>query len=558
MISLAGPVPDGRDAVAFPRLTDAEVAALVPLGRPRALRDREPLFTAGDRQGGFFLVLKGSVEIRDRSRGEERGVVVHEAGEFTGDIDILTRRRPVVSAIARGRTEVLAISPSEIRRIIRDSPGLGEKILRAFIARRELLMEAGFQGLRVLGHGSSRDAFRVREFLARNQVPFTWIDLDQEPGVEELLVRFGIRPGDTPVVARGAEALLRNPTTTALAELAGLRMRFTGKTVYDLLVVGAGPAGLAAAVYGASEGLRTLVLDASAPGGQAGSSSRIENYLGFPTGISGAELTGRATLQAQKFGARFSTPCEAAGLRGNGATSTVVLEDGAQVSGRCVLIATGADYRQLDVPGRERFDGLGVYYAATPTELAGVRGSEVVVVGGGNSAGQAATFLADHADRVHLLLRGNDLRRGMSSYLATRIEQSEKIRILPTTEVTALRGADRVEEVALRNTTTGEERTVRTPAVFTFIGASPRTGWLAGAVEMDRHGFILTGRGVGPCGEGTTDREPYTLETSHPGVFAAGDVRAGSIKRVASAVGEGAMVVKYAHACLAEMGEKDG
>jgi thioredoxin reductase (NADPH) len=535
--------------VAFPTLDDVQVATLAKFGTRRALRDGELLFQAGARDYKFFVVERGAVEIVEHSSGELKTVTVHEVHEFGGDVDLLSGRPALISAVASGDTEVFEIAPGDIRRIMGERPVLGELLLLAFIARRELLVTSEFQGLRVLGAGSSRDTFRIRDFLARNQVPFTWIDVDHDPQVGELLQRFGLSEADTPVVINGSEPLLRNPSTRALADAIGVR-RLLGQRVYDLVVVGGGPAGLAAAVYGSSEGLATVVIDATAPGGQASTSSKIENYLGFPTGISGADLANRAILQAQKFGAQFSNPSQIVGLEFENNSPVVCLDDGERVSTRCVLIATGANYCKLDVPGREQFEGLGVYYAATPIEAQLCRGSEVIVVGGGNSAGQAVMFLSDQTTRVLLLLRSGDLRKGMSSYLADRIEGADNVEVLSDTEIFQMLGGQRLEAVEIKHRRTGETRTVPTPAVFTFIGAIPCTAWLPQEIEADSKGFIKTGRLVSASPYWTARREPFLLETSRPGVFAAGDVRLGSIKRVASAVGEGSMAVQFVHEYL--------
>ena len=542
---------DGAVDVANPRLSEPDITALAEVGTRVRLSDGESLFQAGLRRGGFFVVLSGAVEVRDQSGPAPRQVALHGAGQFTGDIDILTRRAPVVSAFARGETELLRVSSAEIRRIISARPAIGDTLLRAFIARREQLLASGLGGIRMLGSAGSRDAFRLRELLTRNQVPFTWIDVDEDPGIAELARHLGLEHEHLPAVIIGDRPQLRKPSPRELAEAIGLRHPPRAQT-YDLIVVGAGPAGLAASVYGASEGLRTLLLDSVAPGGQAGASTKIENYLGFPMGVTGAELTGRATLQAQKFGAEVCSATSVVSLDLDAANPVVRLDDGAGVAGRAVLIATGADYRKLDVPGRERFDGLGVFYAATLMELSGCRGSDVIVVGGGNSAGQGVMFLSQHTRHLWLILRGDDLRRNMSSYLADRVEEAPNVTVLPQTEIRRLFGHERLEAVDVEHIPTAVTRRIDTPAVFSFIGAAPRTSWLPPAVQTDTTGFVLTGRDLAAVAARAGAREPFTLETSHPGVFAAGDVRHGSVKRVASAVGEGAMAIMFVHQYLAE------
>jgi len=540
---------DLQQKVAFPTLDDLQVATLAKFGTRRVLRDGELLIKAGDREYKFFVVERGAVEIVEHSSGDTKRVALHARHAFGGDVSLVTGRPALISAIARGDTEIFEISPADIRRIMGERPALGDLLLRAFIARRELLVASDFQGLRVLG-APSRDTFRIRDFLAKNQVPFTWIDTTHDPQVGALLKGFGLTEADTPVVVFGSEPLLKNPSTRALADLIGVR-RPLSQRVYDLVIVGGGPAGLAAAVYGSSEGLATAVIDAAAPGGQAGTSSKIENYLGFPTGISGGELANRAILQAQKFGTQFSSPSRVARVEFENEHAVVWLDDGERVSTRCLLIATGAEYRKLDVPQREQFEGLGVYYAATPTELQLCRGSEVVVVGGGNSAGQAVMYLSEQTPRVYLLLRGGGLRKHMSSYLADRIESADNIEVLSEAEICRMLGDQRLEAVEIKNSRTGETHTVRTSAVFTFIGAIPCTEWLPAQIETDAKGFVKTGRLVSSSPHWTADREPFYLETSRSGIFAAGDVRLGSTKRVASAVGEGAMAVQFIHEYLA-------
>ena len=541
-----------QHSVAFPILDDTQVATLATFGTRRSLRDGEFLFRAGDREYNFFVVERGAVEIVEHSIGKTRSVAFHERHAFGGDVSLVTGRPALVSGVARGDTEVFEIAAGDIKRIMGDRPALGDVLLRAFIARRELLVASDFQGLRVIGSGSSRDTFRIRDFLARNQVPFTWIDMDRESQVRELLRGFGLTEEDTPVVVFGSEPLLRNPSTRAMAELIGVRRPLVQKT-YDLVIVGGGPAGLAAAVYGSSEGLATVVIDAVAPGGQAGTSSKIENYLGFPTGISGSELTNRAILQAQKFGTQFSSPSRVTRLTFVNDVNQIWFDDEGLVVSRCVLIATGADYRKLDVPGRERLEGSGVYYAATVTEAQMCRGSDVIVVGGGNSAGQAAMFLSEQTPKVYVLIRASDLRMSMSSYLVDRIEKSDNIEVLTQSKISKMLGDGRLEACEITNCQTGEVRTLPASAVFTFIGAIPCTDWLPKEIEKDSKGFIKTGRVVSDSPYWTAKREPFLLETSRCGVFVAGDVRVGSIKRVASAVGEGAMAVLFVHEYLASL-----
>jgi thioredoxin reductase (NADPH) len=536
-------------AVAFPRLTEAQMAALGRCAGAllRHYRDGLALIKAGDRDYKFFVVKSGEIEILDESGETPKSLAVLGTGEFTGDVAHLTGGPSLITAVARGDCEVYEVSSEGVREIVNRFPDLGDTILQAFIARRHLLWESGiFTGVRVIGSRYSADTWRIRDFLAHNRVPYTWLDLDTDPQVNQLLQQFGVNAADTPVVAWGRKLLLRNPTNHELAEALGLRQSL-GDTIYDLVVVGAGPAGLAAAVYAASEGLNTVVLERSGPGGQAGHSMRIENYLGFPSGITGSELAERAVVQAGKFGARLPVSTRVTDLAFENAYPVLRVDDGQTVTARCMLIATGADYRRLTVEGCERFEGRGVYYAATLTEAPLCWEAEVVVVGGGNSAGQAAVFLSGIARKVYLVIRGDNLYKDMSAYLARRIEETPKIEVLLNTEVRRMDGNDHLSEVELVNNQTGEVRTLKTSALFSFIGAVPRTDWLPPEIERDEKQFVRTGLALEHSPHWTARRQPFLLETSHPGVFAAGDVRSGSVKRVASAVGEGARVVTHIH-----------
>jgi thioredoxin reductase (NADPH) len=458
----------------------------------------------------------------------------------------------VFTAVARVDSEVYEISGEALRQVVNRCPDLGDIILRAFIARRQILRESpGVTGLRVFGSRYSQDTFRIRDFLSRNRVLFTWLDLEAESQVSQLFAHFGFSRSDTPVVMFGHKLFLRNPSNRDLAEAIGLRQPLE-HSVYDLVVVGAGPAGLAAAVYGASEGLHTVVLERMAPGGQAGRSMRIENYLGFPMGVTGGELAERAVLQANKFGARLPVATPVTGLTFDNDYKVLHLERGETITAKCLLISTGADYRLLGVEGCEKFEGCGVYYAATLNETQVCEGAEVVVVGGGNSAGQAAVFLAGHAGKVYLVVRGSDLHKDMSAYLAWRIEDTANIEVLLNTEVRRMSGDGHLGAVELLDRETGRVRTIECPALFSFIGAMPRTEWLPPEIERDAKAFVRTGPTLSESRYWPLRRHPYLLETSRPGVFAAGDVRSGSVKRVASAVGEGSMAVQFVHEYLKE------
>jgi thioredoxin reductase (NADPH) len=539
------------NVVAFPKLTKEQIDEIAECSRASRLHfaPGHILFQVGDRDFPFFILESGRVEIYDTSGDRPQILRTHEQGDFTGDVSHLTGRPAIVTGVAASSCDVVAIPGDALRELLNVCPTLGDVILRAFIARRQLIRESGIvTGVRVIGSRYSHDTFRITDFLASNRLVYTWLDLEKESDAEVtlLLQRFGLQPSDTPVVMT-VEGLLRNPSNRELAEALGIR-RPLERSTYDLAVVGAGPAGLAAAVYGASEGLKTVILESAAPGGQAGRSMRIENYLGFPTGITGAQLIESATLQANKFGAVLSVPSGVTSLTFENGYAVLGVETGETVVAKCLLIASGAEYLRLAAEGCTDFEGSGVYYAATPNEERLCRGQEVVVVGGGNSAGQAAVYLSGHASKVMVLVRGDSLGRSMSSYLEHRIELTPNIEVLLNSEVVRMRGdGTHLRSVDIVNRRTGVASTVVTSAVFSFIGAVPRTDWIQGRLETDTRGFIRTGSAVtrrdGPSATG----ERFLLETSRPGVFAAGDVRAGSVKRVASAVGEGSMSVQFVH-----------
>jgi thioredoxin reductase (NADPH) len=540
--------------IAFPTLTEAELAALAARGHPRDVRDGEVLFAAGDRGFCFYVVLQGAIEIVDIGPEGERLIATHGPGQFSGDVDMLTGRAAVVTARVAGDGRVLALSAAELRRAVDELPEVGDTIVRAFLMRRQLLLSSGFVGVRIIGSRFSPAAHRLRDFATRNAIPCKFIDLETDEQADALLRQFGIAPSETPVVIGRDGALKRNPSIAGFARCAGLTATLEDDHVYDLVVVGAGPAGLAASVYAASEGLDVLTAEAVAAGGQAGTSTRIENYLGFPTGISGGELTRSALIQAQRFGARITVPCAVRSLGIDGGDRIVTLGDGTRLRARCVLVASGVAYRQLEVPRFADFEGAGIYYAATEMEVRYCRDEEVVVVGAGNSAGQAIVYLSHHARHVHVLVRGKDLSASMSRYLVDRILGLENVTVHLEAVVTAVDGDGHLGAVRAR-IGAGEERTFRASSLFLFIGADANTGWLRGCVDLDRKGFVLTGSTLPPATVAAdrwrvAGRAPFLLETSLPGVFAAGDVRSGSVKRVASAVGEGAMAVSFVHAYI--------
>ncbi len=543
-----------------PTLREDQIEILRRYGETRKTEVGEILFRAGDTSNDFIFVLEGEVEVIDDFAGEARTIGVFRAGRFPGELNMLTGQAMYLTAVVREGGEVLAIPRERLKEVVTEEPNLSDIILKAFLARRAYMIRTGL-GLRIIGSRHSSDAARLREFAARNRLPHVWIELEEDPeAAEALLERFGVEPSETPVTVWQGKEVLKNPTIAEFARTTGLEVDAPMEVTYDVVVVGAGPAGLGAAVYGASEGLSTLALESTALGGQAGTSSRIENYPGFPAGLSGFELASRVLVQADKFGARTAVPQEAVGMRrGNDGHYRVELSEGSEVVARSVIAATGARYRRLEVPHLERFEGVSVHYAATEAEALACEGGEVVVVGGGNSAGQAAVYLASRTRRVYLLTRGGDLAGSMSRYLVERITAVANVELLRNTEVRELVGGERLEGLVVEDNRSGARRTLEARALFVFIGAEANTGWLEGAVELDQSGFVLTGAALERSVlEGSVwqerSRDPFLLETSLPGVFAAGDVRSGSIKRCTSAVGEGSMAVKFVHQYLTEAG----
>ncbi|MBV9662514.1 MAG: FAD-dependent oxidoreductase [Actinobacteria bacterium] len=535
---------------AFPRLDARQIAVLATYGEERSVAEGTVLFRPGDRFCDFYVILEGRVALVE---GEDEGadvVAVHGPGRFLGELSQLTGQTSFLGAVACEPTRVLAVPVERLRAVVTRDAELGDLILRAYLVRRCLLIEMG-TGLRIIGSRFSPDTRRLREFAARNRLPHRWIDLEEEPGAEGLLRSLGVTPEETPVVILGGTVLLRNPDNAELARAIGLSPPTGPETVLDLLIVGAGPAGLAAAVYGASEGLGTVALDAIATGGQAATSSLIENYLGFPAGVSGGELAERAEIQAEKFGAHLTVPAQACGLDHRDGLHIVRLADAPEAVCRALIVASGVHYRRLPAARLEDFEGISVYYAATLVEGQLCAGDPIAVVGGGNSAGQATVFLAPRVPKVRLIVRENDLAAGMSRYLADRIERTPNVEVLLHTEVKELVGDVTLQALVLEDNHTGARQTVDARALFVFIGADPHTRWLGDQIALDDRGYVLTGPAACDGSAWTGDRPPMPLETSRPGVFAAGDIRSGSIKRVASAVGEGSMAVQMVHQHLA-------
>jgi len=545
-----------RADLMFPTLTPAHIARVAAHGRVRPIERGEVLVQEGDGSVPFFVITAGAVEIVRRSGTTETIVARHGPGQFTGEVNMLSGRRALYLARATEPGEVIEMSREHLLALVQTDAELSEILMRAFIFRRVELIAQGIGNVVLVGSSHSAGTLRIKEFLTRNGHPYAYINLDRDADVQHLLDRFDIAAADVPVLICRDQVVLRNPTNQQIADCLGFNDAIDQTQLRDVVIVGAGPSGLAAAVYGASEGLDVLVLESNSPGGQAGSSSKIENYLGFPTGISGQDLAGRAYTQAQKFGAHVVIAKGATGLTCDQKRYAVQIDGGPPVPARTVIIATGAEYRRLSLENLSQFEGAGVYYVATFVEAQLCGGQEVIVVGGGNSAGQAAVFLAQNANRVHMLVRSSGLADSMSRYLIRRIEETPSIVLRTHTEIVALEGNDRVECVRWRNSQTGQIETNRIGHVFVMTGAVPNTNWLDGCVALDAKGFIKTGPDLTPEDLATARwplaRPPHLLETSRPGVFAVGDVRGGNIKRVASAVGEGSIAVAFVHQVLHE------
>jgi thioredoxin reductase (NADPH) len=549
------PLTSSRIEKIFPKLTPAQIDRIAAHGRIRSVQPGEVLIEQGDTSVPFFVVITGEVEIVRPFDAYETLVTVHGSGEFTGEVNMLSGRRSLIRARATKPGKVIELDHQQMLTLVQTDAELSDILMRAFILRRVELIAAGVGDIILIGSTHSASTLRIKEFLMRNGHPYSYIDLERDPDVQNLLDNFKISASEIPVLICRGQLALRNPSNQQIADCLGFNESVDQTHVRDLVVIGAGPSGLAAAVYGASEGLDVLVLETSSPGGQAGSSSKIENYLGFPTGITGQELAARAYLQAQKFGAHMLI-AKATRLICDRKPYVIELENGDRISTRTVVIATGVQYRKLPLENLSRFEGAGVYYGATFVEAQLCGGEEVIVIGGGNSAGQAAVFLAQTAKRVYMLVRSAGLAASMSRYLIRRIENSPTITLRPQTEIVALEGDNHLNSAYWRNGKTGQTEKHEISHIFVMTGADPNTRWLNGCMALDSKGFIKTGPDLLPEDPGAAGRlfmrPPYLLETSLPGVFAVGDVRGGSIKRVASAVGEGSIAISFVHKVLQE------
>lgn len=553
-LSVTSPVVDSRSDPAFPTLSSQQIARIAARGRSRQTARGEVLVEVGDRPVPFFVILSGEVQAVRPVGTRETVIVIQHAGHFTGEGTMISGRRALARLRVSEPGEVIELTHDQVHALIQTDAELSEILMRAFIQRRLKLIAGDMGDVAIIGSMHNAGTLRVREFLTRNGHPFQYLDLDRDRDGQDMLDHFQVDVGDIPVLICRGKAVLRNPTNGQVADCLGFNEEIDQARVCDLVVVGAGPAGLAAAVYGASEGLDVLVLESNMPGGQAGSSSRIENYLGFPTGISGLELTGRAHAQALKFGAHVMVAKGAARLGCDGQRYTIDIDGGGQVRARAIIIATGAEYRKPFLENLSKFEGAGVYYGATPMERQLCDGQEVAIVGGANSAGQAAVFLASKARRVHMLVRGSGLAETMSRYLIRRIEDNPDIVLRTRTQIVALEGNGRLERIQWRNEETGQLERHDIGHVFMMTGAAPNTKWLDGCVALDEKGFVKTGPDLSAEELARSSwplaRSPFLLETSRPGIFAVGDVRGGNVKRVASAVGEGSIAVAFVHQVL--------
>ena len=537
--------PYERAAQTFPRLSEEMAARIASYGSEEVVKQGEMLFERGQRSVDFFLVLEGRIDISDfDAHGASHVFNQHEARQFTGELDLFNDRMILLSARAGVDSRVVRIRRLDFQRLVVGEPDIGEVMMRAFILRRVGLITHQHGGVILIGAGHHADTLRLQRFLTRNGYPHRLLDTDIDPGAEGFFACFGLENHQLPAVLLGQDRVLQNPGIPQLADELGFTERFDDSHVYDVAIVGAGPAGLAAAVYAASEGLDTIVIEGVAPGGQAGTSSKIENYLGFPTGISGQALAGRAQVQAQKFGARLAISRNVRTVDCSDHPFTLELDDDQRLRACAIIVATGARYRNLSVTNHERFEGQGIHYAATAMEGQLCVGEEVVVVGGGNSAGQAAIFLSRLTSHVHMLVRGKGLAETMSDYLVRRITSSPKITLHVETEITGFEGDERLRSVTWTDCKTGESESHQIGNVFLMIGAAPNTEWVASCLELDEDGFVRTAQGA----DGTLFGSPYA--TSRRGIFAVGDVRSGSVKRVASGVGEGSVVIHAVHQFL--------
>ncbi|MEO1242097.1 MAG: FAD-dependent oxidoreductase [Pseudomonadota bacterium] len=549
--------PYQRQEQIFPVLSDSQVERIKEFGECERLAKRSVVFRRGDRTVDFFVLLDGNIEIFDGAGAQQEDVfTVHGRHQFTGELDLFNDRKILVSGRMGEDGEVLRLNRDAFRRMMTSLPDIAEIIMRAFILRRVGLMEHEQGAVVAIGHKSSSRLLEAERFMRRNGYPVRILTLEDDAEAEALLSGLGMKDDDLPIIIGRDEEFISRPSLLDLAHFLGIAVEINDEEIYDTIVVGAGPAGLAAAVYAASEGLKTLVLEGMAPGGQAGTSSKIENYLGFPTGISGQALAGRAQVQAQKFGAVLAVPFSAKRLCCQQKPYRIFLENGDKVCAKSVVVASGARYRGMSVDNLEKYEGQNVHYAATAIEARLCGESEVIVIGGGNSAGQAAVFLSQHADHVHMLVRGPELAASMSDYLVGRIHASPKITLYQNTELCEIDGDEALRRVAWKNRTTGEITRRDIAHIFVMIGAAPNTDWLDGCLALDDKGFILTGKAAEACGE--CDRSPYAFESSVRGIFAVGDVRADSVKRVASGVGEGSVCIADVHKVLTELYSGEG